>query len=128
MKEKKYIMQQTFVTSKLQKLTVTDANADYRGSITLGRNLIEAAGLKEFQYVHVNNWKTAQHWETYVLAGEDGVVTLNGPPARIFTKGDIIFVLGFTDLDPSSESAQHNAVFVNEQNEVIDVISYDINF
>jgi len=119
-------MQQTFCTSKLVKLTVTDAHENYKGSIKLSPDLLEAAGLKELQYVHVNSWNTAQHWETYVLAGEDGEVTLNGPPARLFEKGELIFVLGFTNLDISSESAQHKAVFVNEKNEVTEVISYDI--
>ena len=83
--------------------------------------MMEAAGLEPYEFVHVNNLSNAAHWETYVIPGKSGEITLNGPPSRLFAPGDLVVVLSFINLEPG-ESFQHVTVFVdnNDNNRVVD--------
>jgi aspartate 1-decarboxylase len=120
-------MFKTFVKSKIHRATVTDANLDYIGSITIDQKLIDAIGLEAFEYVHINNLSNAAHWETYVVPGKDGEIILNGPPSRLFQKGDLVVILGFGLLSPG-ETTVHKTVFVDEKNQVTDIMTKDIVF
>ena len=120
-------MFKTFVKSKIHRATVTDANLDYIGSITIDQKLIDAIGLEAFEYVHINNLSNAAHWETYVVPGKDGEIILNGPPSRLFQKGDLVVILGFGLLSPG-ETTVHKTVFVDETNQVTDIMTKDIVF
>ena len=111
------------VKSKIHRATVTDGNLAYKGSITVDRKLMKAANLRPFEFVHVNNLSNAQHWETYVIPGNDGEIILNGPPARLFQKGDKVVILGFSYLSNDELSTfEHVDVMVTETNEITDVI------
>lgn len=109
-------MYKTFVKSKIHRAKVTDANLNYIGSISICPNLMLAAGLKHYEFVHVNNLSNAAHWETYVIPGKSGEITLNGPPSRLFAPGDLVVVLGFVCLEPN-ESHEHVSIFVDENNQ-----------
>jgi aspartate 1-decarboxylase len=85
--------------SKLHGATVTDANVDYVGSITLDTDLIEAAGLREYERVLVADLDNGERLETYVMPGESGVVGMNGAAARLVKVGDRIIVMSFVWLD-----------------------------
>ena len=89
--------------SKIHRATVTRADRDYVGSITIDRALIEAADLQPYQYVNITNVSNGTFWQTYVIAAPKGSgrIELNGPPARHFQAGDKIIVLGEAWLDPS---------------------------
>ena len=117
----KYSMHKTFIKSKIHRARVTDANLNYIGSISIGPEMMEAAGLEPYEFVHVNNLSNAAHWETYVIPGKSGEITLNGPPSRLFAPGDLVIVLSFINLEPG-ESFQHVTVFVdnNDNNRVVD--------
>ena len=80
-------MQHIFVRSKIHRAVVTDANLNYRGSITIDREIMQAAGINSFEFVHINNLSNAAHWETYAIPGNKGEIILNGPPSRLFQKG-----------------------------------------
>jgi aspartate 1-decarboxylase len=89
--------------SKIHRATVTCANLDYVGSITIDQALIEASDLQPYQYVNITNLSNGVFWQTYVMAAPKGSgrVELNGPPARHFQPGDKIIILGEVYLEPS---------------------------
>ena len=88
----------TVCTGKLHCVQVTAARLDYEGSITIGRNLMEAADIAPFQLVHINNMANAVHWETYAIPGKPGEIQLNGCPARLFQPGDKVIVLSLEQM------------------------------
>ncbi|HAY56565.1 MAG TPA: aspartate 1-decarboxylase [Flavobacteriales bacterium] len=92
--------------SKLHRLTVTQADLNYIGSISLDPDLIEAAGLYEGERVQIVNINNGERIETYVIEGERGTgqVCLNGPAARRVQPGDVIIVIAYALLTP--EEAQ----------------------
>lgn len=87
--------------AKLHRATVTDADLNYVGSITIGKEMIEAAGLIPGQMVQITNVSNAVLWRTYVLPGTTGQIVLNGPPARHFQKGDKVIILGEAWMEES---------------------------
>lgn len=120
-------MYRTFVKSKIHRARVTDANLNYIGSISIGPEMMAAAGLQAYEFVHVNNLSNAAHWETYVIPGESGEITLNGPPSRLFAPGDLVVILSFINLTPN-ETFLHTTVFVDNDNynQVSEVVTQPI--
>lgn len=115
-------MKITLVKSKIHRATVTDGDIDYQGSITIGRELLEAAGIVPCEMVHVNNVSNAAHWETYVIPGRKGEIILNGAPARLFQRGDKVVIFATAQLEPSElKDFRYTSVFVNEKNDVVEV-------
>jgi aspartate 1-decarboxylase len=87
--------------AKLHRLTITEANLNYIGSITLDPLLIEAAGLLEGERVQIVNVNNGERLETYIITGERGTgeVCLNGPAARRVQVGDVIIVIAYGMMD-----------------------------
>ena len=87
--------------SKIHRATVTEANINYVGSITIDEDLIEAANLLEFEKVHVLNINNGERIETYVIRGErgSGVICMNGAAARKFLPADIVIVVSYATMD-----------------------------
>ncbi|MDR1601618.1 MAG: aspartate 1-decarboxylase [Tannerella sp.] len=87
--------------SKIHRVTVTDANLNYVGSITIDENLMEAAGLIEYEKVHVLNNNNGERFETYVIKGarDSGTICLNGAAARRVQPGDIVIILSYAQID-----------------------------
>jgi aspartate 1-decarboxylase len=112
----------TFCTGKLHCVRVTDACLNYEGSITIGRDLMKAAGMVPFQLVHINSMANAEHWETYVIPGRSGEICLNGCPARLFQAGDQVIILALAHGTPE-EAAQvkQRVVYVNNHNKILRV-------
>ncbi len=108
-------------TGKIHRATVTQADLNYIGSITIDEELLDKSGIKPFQYVSITNLSNGIFWQTYVIAGKkgEGDIVLNGPPARHFQKGDKIIVLADAYLEPA-ELASLNpvVVFVDDKNRV----------
>jgi len=96
--------------AKIHRATVTEADLNYVGSITIDQALLEQSGIHPFQYVNITNVSNGVLWQTYVMPGPrgHGDICLNGPPARHFQKGDKIIVLAegwfepeeMRDIDP----------------------------
>ncbi len=110
--------------AKLHRATVTDADLNYVGSITIDAALLEAAGLVPGQMVTINNASNAVSWRTYILKGEKGKgeIILNGPPARLFQKGDIVVILG-EGWVTAAEAAKMSptVVFMDGKNQITEV-------
>jgi len=87
--------------SKIHRVTVTEANLNYIGSITIDEDLMDAANLIEFEKVHVLNNNNGERFETYVIKGErgSGVICLNGAAARRVQHGDIIIIVSYVQMD-----------------------------
>lgn len=87
--------------SKIHRVTVTDADLNYIGSITIDRTLMEAAGLIEYEKVQILDNNNGERFETYVIAGKanSGTICLNGAAARRVQRGDIILILSYASMD-----------------------------
>lgn len=87
--------------SKIHRVTVTEANLDYIGSITLDEDLMDAANMIANEKVQVLNVNNGERIETYIIKGQrgSGVVCLNGPAARKFMKGDVVIVVSYGTID-----------------------------
>ena len=117
-------MMRILCKSKIHRATVTEANLNYEGSLTLDPLLMEAAGLVLFEQVHVLNLNNGERFETYLIEGErgSGTVCVNGAAARLVQVGDPIIVLAYA-LVPEDELSDFTAriVFVDEHNRVVRV-------
>ena len=87
--------------SKIHRVTVTDANLNYSGSITIDENLMDAANLIEYEKVHVLNINNGERLITYVIKGArgTGVICLNGAAARKAQPGDLIIIVSYAQMD-----------------------------
>ena len=114
--------------SKIHRATVTQAELNYVGSITIDEDLMEAAGLYEYEHVHIVNVNSGTRIETYVIAGErgSGVMCLNGAAARSGQKGDLIIVMAYADMTPA-ELAENppRVVFVDGENKPVRTARYE---
>ncbi len=91
-------MRRTLLKSKIHRATVTDANLHYEGSLTIDRNLMDAADILPNEQIHVWDVTTGARLITYALEGErgSGVICVNGAGAHLMKKGDIIIIATFT--------------------------------
>lgn len=87
--------------SKIHRAVVTDTRLEYEGSISIDRELIDAAGLHVYEKVHILNINTGLRFETYVIEGQKGSreICLNGAAARVAQKGDLVIILSYTIID-----------------------------
>jgi len=99
--------------SKIHRVTVTEANLNYLGSITIDEDLLEAAGLIENEKVQVVNINNGERIETYIIKGErgTGVICLNGPAARKVVVGDIVIIMSYAMVD-AEEAKNHRPVII----------------
>jgi len=111
-------MQIQVVKSKLHRVTVTGADLNYIGSITIDEALMEAANIIEGEKVSIVNINNGERLETYAIKGNrnSGDITLNGPAARRVQKGDIIFIISYGILDfEEAKTFKPTLVFPNEK-------------
>ena len=107
--------------SKIHRATVTDANLNYEGSITIDRDLLEAADIligEQVQIVNINNGSRA---ETYTIEGErgSGTICMNGAIARLTQPGDTIIIISYADYsDEELENFKSVSVFLGEDNKI----------
>ncbi len=95
------------VKSKIHRVSVTEANLNYIGSITIDTDLIEAAGLFENEKVTVVNINNGERLDTYVIKGErgSGKICLNGAAARKFAVGDLVIIMAYAQMTPEEAQA-----------------------
>jgi aspartate 1-decarboxylase len=110
--------------AKIHRATVTQAELDYVGSITIDAALLEASGIQPYQYVNITSLANGAYWQTYVIEGTrgEGVICLNGSPARHFHPGDKVIILAEAWLEPK-EMPELNpvVVFVDDKNQITEV-------
>lgn len=109
-------------TAKIHRATVTEADLNYVGSITIDAELMEKSGIKHFQYVNITNTSNGVFWQTYAVPGDSGEICLNGPPARHFHPGDKIIILAEALIDPKElDQIDPIVVFVDDKNKITEV-------
>ena len=114
--------------SKIHKATVTEANLNYMGSITIDKELMEAAGILAHEKVQVVNNHNGARLETYVLEGEPGAGTicLNGAAARQVQPGDTVIIIAYTMVDEKeARTLRPKVVMVDEHNHITRVIDQE---
>jgi aspartate 1-decarboxylase len=111
----------TMLKSKIHRATVTEANVDYEGSITIDRLLMEAADMLEFEQVHVLDINNGSRLLTYALPGSpgSGVICINGAAARLVNEGDLVIILAYDTLS-EAEAREHKPrlVYVDGANRI----------
>lgn len=117
-------MQRTFLLGKIHNCTLTGANLEYVGSISIDQALLQAAGIYPHEQVQVLNVTTGARLTTYAIAApaNSGTVELNGAAARLGARGDRLIVITYAQLTPE-EIANHapTVVFVDERNQIVEV-------
>ena len=108
----------SMLKSKIHRATVTHANVEYEGSLTLDRDLLRAADILPFEEVHVWNVTRGTRLRTYAMAGEagSGVVCVNGAAARLTQPGDLVIVATFAEYDESAARAHVPTVILVDAN------------
>jgi pantoate--beta-alanine ligase len=116
----------TMLKSKIHRATVTDANLNYVGSITVDRDLLDLADIHEYEKVSVLNINTGARFETYAINGPRGRgdICLNGAAARLAHPGDLVIILTYAEYEESELTGGHEptVVHVNSRNEVTELI------
>jgi len=104
----------TMLKSKIHRATVTGADVDYEGSITVDKELMGVAKLAEYEKVDVYNISNGQRFSTYVMKGEHGrgEICLNGAAARLVSVGDLIIICSYSHQD-EKEVGKHKPVIVH---------------
>jgi aspartate 1-decarboxylase len=117
-------MNRTMLKSKIHRATVTDCDLHYVGSITVDRDLLEAADIREHEQVHGVDVDNGARIETYTIAGEpgSGTMQLNGAAARLVHRGDTIIVISYASYDADElERYEPRVVHVDAGNRILDV-------
>lgn len=104
---------------KIHRATVTGADLNYEGSISICPRLIEAAGLRLFEMVDIYNINNGSRFTTYVIKGSDGEICLNGAAARLVHRGDLVIIANYAHYT-EAEADRHapKVVFVDEKNQI----------
>lgn len=113
---------------KIHRATVTEANLDYVGSITVDVSLLEKSGIREYQKVQVVDVNNGNRIETYTIAGEkdSGVICLNGAAARLFSTGDKVIIMAYASYrEDELETYKPKVVFVDDDNKISKVSNYE---
>ena len=114
--------------AKIHRATVTQAELDYVGSITVDADLLAASGILEYEKVQIVDINNGARFETYTIAGEagSGVICLNGAAARCVAAGDKVIIMCYARV-PAEEAASHRpcVVFVDEHNRPIRIAHYE---
>ncbi len=114
-------MRRRMMKSKIHRATVTDANLNYVGSISLDPALMKAADVLEWEQVTVLDIDNGARFETYAIVGGPGEVCLNGAAARLVHRGDKVIVITYADYEPAElEGFAPRIVHVDRANRMID--------
>jgi aspartate 1-decarboxylase len=115
-------MRRTFFKAKIHRATVTHADLHYEGSVTIDEDLMDAAGIWDYEAVHIWNVTRGTRLQTYALKGQrgSGVVCINGAAAHLNQPGDLVILATFAELD-EAEARGHapTVVLVDAKNRVV---------
>lgn len=118
----------TMLKGKIHRAVVKQAELNYVGSITVDPELMEAAGIYEYELVQIVDVENGNRFETYTIAGEpgSGMICLNGAAARQVQVGDHVIIMCYCQMSPE-EVKEHKpkVVFVDDENKIVKVSSYE---
>lgn len=118
-------MKRTMLKSKIHMATITEANLNYYGSISIDKDLCEQADLLPFEKVEIYNCNNGSRFATYVILGEKGEMCVNGAAARHVQKGNVIIVASYASYKAKAlENHNPKLVFVDEANEIKEIKGY----
>jgi aspartate 1-decarboxylase len=108
--------------SKVHGARVVESRLDYEGSLTLGKDIIRAAGLYPGEKVLVSNLSNGNRFETYVIEGSEGAVYVNGAAAHLAQKGDILIIMSFKLVEEKElDSHRRSLVYLASSNRIVRV-------
>ena len=114
-------MRRTIFKSKIHRATVTQADLDYEGSVTIDEGLMEAANIVDYEMVHIWNITRGTRLQTYALRGErgSGVICINGAAAHLNKPGDLVILATFAELEAAeARDFKPTVVLVDRQNRI----------
>ena len=115
-------MRRTFFKSKIHRATVTQADLDYEGSVTIDEDLMDAAGIWNWEAVHIWNITRGTRLQTYAIKGArgSGVICINGAAAHLNKPGDMVILATFAELEESeARTFVPKVVLVDRQNKIV---------
>ena len=118
----------TMLKGKIHRAVVVQAELNYVGSITIDPELMDAAGIREYEMVQIVDIENGNRFETYTIAGEpgSGMICLNGAAARQVQVGDHVIIMCYCQMTPEeAEGHKPYVVFVDEQNRIKQVSRYE---
>ncbi len=121
-------MEITMLKSKIHRATVTEAELDYVGSITVDAELLEKAGIYEYEKVQVVDINNGNRLETYAISGKrgSGIICLNGAAARCVLPGDKVIIMSYASMsDKEARLHKPTVVFVDGNNKIVKVSGYE---
>ena len=118
----------TMLKGKIHRAAVVQAELDYVGSITIDQDLLDAAGINEYELVQIVDVNNGNRFETYTIAGErgSGLICLNGAAARCVSVNDKIIIMCYASMTPE-EAKNHKpaVVFVDDDNKISRITAYE---
>ncbi|NHN30484.1 aspartate 1-decarboxylase [Paenibacillus agricola] len=114
---------------KIHRATVTEADLNYVGSITIDSLLMDKAHILPYEMVQITNLRNATRWKTYAIPDTAGAgkIGLNGPPAQLFQPGDLVIILSLGLMTQEEiELLKPSVVFVDSRNQLVSVEAHDL--
>ncbi|MDE4086519.1 aspartate 1-decarboxylase [Planococcus maritimus] len=121
-------MLRMMLNSKIHRATVTEADLNYVGSITIDQDLLDAVGMLSNEKVHIVNNNNGARFETYIIAGErgSGVICVNGAAARLVQRGDIVIILSYGYvMDKDARNHKPTVAIMDADNSIKEIIHYE---
>ena len=121
-------MELTLLKAKIHRATVTQADLDYVGSITIDSNLLAESGIMEYEMVAIADIDNGSRFETYVIAGEagSGIICLNGAAAKCVNVGDKVIIMAYAQMTPDeAKSHKPTVLFVDDSNKIVRKANYE---
>ena len=121
-------MQIILLKSKIHRATVTQADLDYVGSITIDSDLLRESGIQEYEKVEIADITNGNRLETYAIAGEagSGIIFLNGAAAKLVNPGDKIIIMAYANMTPEeAKSHKPTVIFVDDNNAITRKANYE---
>lgn len=121
-------MEITLLKAKIHRAVVTQADLDYVGSVTIDAELLQEAGIMEYEKVQIVDVDNGSRFETYTIAGEtgSGIICLNGAAAKCVSVGDKVIIMAYANMTPE-EAAHHKptVLFVDGNNHIVRKANYE---
>jgi aspartate 1-decarboxylase len=122
-------MRRTFFKSKIHRATVTHADLDYEGSVSIDEDLLDAAGIWQYESVHIWNITRGTRLQTYAIKGErgSGIICINGAAAHLNRPGDLVILATFAELE-EAEARAHvpRVVLVDGANRIVETDAVEV--
>ena len=116
LKSRKQDTMKTYLHAKIHKATITEANKDYIGSVTIDKKLLDLTGIEVGEKVLITNNTNGNRLETYVIAGKDGEICMNGPTSYLMNVGDEVVIMAF---EYSNTKPEPKVILVDKENNFI---------